>query len=374
MLLFSENTKQDDSLGNSILVVTPDLGRMEKVCEQLSLRDVGTVKQFHGDILQLDQFEDTANTDCIIFDASELDSPDNVIEIIDLQLSKNITKIAFSTKDSLLLAEEFQKKEIQYCHYPTQINRIGSLVLNDTQQSVAIGNSAVRITLLGCKGGVGNSMLSYYAAQFIANKRQSSTLLVQGAFGSRNLDLISKVAISNEVTLLENNLSALYEERSSAWQYYNSVYDNYECIIFDFTAYNAADENIENVLTHTDCLLLVCDRDLSSVRTAKKIIEANNHLMNSNNGVRRIYVCHNQHHSKVNGEISSQEVSGLLGKPVDVTIPFLIKPGDPSLTLNFNGKNHQYLESLCNLLLGRKNKHQEKTSLFDSIKKITGRG
>jgi len=374
MLLFSENTKQDDLSENSILVVTPDATRMEKVCEQLFLRNVGKVKCFCGDIQQLDQYAETANTDCIIFDASQLDSPESIIEIIDLQLSKNVKKIAFSAKDSLLLADEFLKKDIQYCHYPTQINRIGGLLVNKEQQTSTSMNSAVRITFLGCKGGLGNSILSYHAAEFIANKRQSSTLLVQGAYGSRNLDLISKVAISNEVTLLQKNLSALYEERTSAWKYYNSVYDNYECVIFDFPAYNAADENIENVLTHTDCLVLVCDRDLSSVRTAKNIIEANNHLMNSNNGVRRIFICHNQHHSKVIGEISSQEVSGLIGKPVDVTIPYLMKSGDPSLMPNFSGKNSQYLEALCYLLLGKNIRTPVKSSLFDSLKRIIKRG
>lgn len=373
MLLFSENTKIDDIVENSILVVTSDPTKMENVCEQLSMRDVGEIKRFLGNIEQLELCEDTANTDCIVFDASHLDSPDSIIETVNLQLSKNVSKIAFSSKDSLLLADEFEKKGVKYCHYPTQLNRIGSLV-HQTSQEKTYTNNAIRITLMSCKGGVGGSMLSYHAAEYIANKRQSPTLIVQGAYGSQNLDLISKVAISNEVTLLQKNLSGFYEDKSQPWQYGNSVYDNYECIVFDFTAYNAADENIENVLTHTDCLLLICDRDISSARTAKKIIEANNHLMNSNNGVRRLYVCHNQHHGKISGEINTQEISGLIGKPVDVTIPYLAKPGDPSLPLNFSGKNSHYLENLCNLLLGKKTNKSSKVGLFDSIKKIGQRG
>ncbi|MCL9667362.1 hypothetical protein L2C91_03080 [Rosenbergiella epipactidis] len=373
MLLFSENTKVDDVIENSILVVTSDPNKMESVCEQLAMRDVGEIKRFLGNIEQLESCEDTINTDCIVFDASHLDSPDSSIETINLQISKNVNKIAFSTKDSLLLADEFEKKDVRYCLYPTQLNRMGGLV-HQTAQDKTYTNSAIRITLMSCKGGIGGSMLSYQAAEFIANKRQSPTLIVQGAYGSQNLDLISKVAISNEVTLLQKNLSGFYEDKSHAWQYYNPAYENFECIVFDFTAYNAADENIENVLTHTDCLLLICDRDISSARTAKKIIEANNHLMNSNNGVRRLYVCHNQHHGKISGEINTQEISGLIGKSVDLTIPYLTKPGDPSLPLNFSGKNIHHLENLCNLLLGKKGHKPSKTSLLDSIKKIGQRG
>ena len=373
MLLFSENTKIEEVVDYSILVVTPDPSKMESVCEQLAMRDVGEIKRFNGNIEQLESYEGTANTDCIIFDASHLDSPSHAIDIIDLQVSKNVIKIAFSTKDSLLLADEFEKKEVKYCHYPTQLNRLGSLVRLNTQESNN-ANSAIRITLMSCKGGVGSSMLSYYAAEFIANKRQSPTLIVQGAYGSQNLDLISRVSISNEATLLQKNLTGFYEDKNQAWQYDNPTYDNYECIIFDFTGYNAADENIENVLTHSDCLLLICDRDISSARTAKKIIEANNHLMNGNNGVRRLYVCHNQHHGKVSGEINTQEISGLIGRPVDITIPYLAKPGDPSLPINFSGKNTHHLENLCSLLLGKKRNKSSKASLFDSIKKITQRG
>lgn len=370
MLLFSEYTKNDDVAEHTILVVTPDPDKMDKVCEQLAMRDVGEIKRFVGNIDMLELFKDTAHVDCIVFDASQISSPDSATEIIDLQISKNVTKIAFSTTDSLLLANEFEKKNILYCHYPTQLNRLGGLV-NNTHQEKTEGNNAIRITIMSCKGGVGNSMLSYCAAEYIANTRQSPTLIVQGAYGSQNLDLISKVAISNEVTMLQKNLSGFFEDKNHAWQYYNPVYDDYDCIVFDFTAYNAADENIENVLTHTDCLLLVCDRDISSSRIAKKIIEANNHLMKSNNGVRRIYICHNLHHGKISGEISTQEISGLIGKPVDITIPYLIKPGDPSLPINFSGKNSHHLESLCNLLLGKKNINSSSTSLLSSLKKFT---
>lgn len=372
MLLFTDNSQQSDGNERQVLVVTPDPSMMALVCEQLEIRGIGLIKRFANNIEQLDTLEDIAGIDCIIFDASRLESPDAVIELIDLQLSRSVVKVAFSTKDSLVIADNFLKKGIEYCHFPTQINRIGSFVLQQQKQSTTTGH-AIRITLLGCKGGIGTSVLSYHAAEYLARKRQSSTLIVQGSRGSRNLDLISKVAITNEVTLLQNNLYAFYEDHTQPWLYNNPLYEQHECIIFDFTGHNAADENIENILTHSDCLLLICDRNLSSVRTAKKIIEANNHLMNSDNGLRRIYICHNQHHSKVNGEISTQELSGLLGKPVDISIPYLLKSGDPSLPLNFSGKNNIYLEKLCNLLLGRRQTDGKKHGLFDSLKQLTER-
>lgn len=372
MLLFSQNSNQSETIERSVLVVTPDPSMMALICEQLEIRDVGEIKRFSNDIEQLDHIEDIAGVDCIIFDASRLDTPDEIVEKIDLQLSRNVVKIAFSTKDSLIIADNFAKKQIDYCHFPTQLNRIGSLVVQQQHKPAAMSH-AIRITLLGCKGGIGTSVLSYHVAEFLARKRQSSTLIVQGSGGSRNLDLISKVAITNEVTLLQTNLSAIYEDRSYAWHYNNPVYDQHECVIFDFTGYNAGEENIENILTHSDCLLLICDRDLSSVRTAKKIIEANNHLMNSDNGVRRLYICHNQHHGKVSGEINSQEVSGLIGRSVDITIPYLMKTGDPSLPLNFSGKNSQHLEKLCNLLLGKRQTEQPNSGLFDSLKNLMAR-
>lgn len=367
MLLFSSNEKHQQTHAESVLVIAADTQIMDKICEQLAIRDTGDVRRFAGSVSQLENYTEPADVDVVIFAVSETETPESVAQLMELHISRTAIQIAVGLSDSLMLADSYLQQRIFYCHYPSQLNRLGSLIAAKSQPGRDV-NSAVKMAILGCKGGIGTSSLSYFIAEDIARLRQSATLLVQGSGGSRNLDLLSRVSISNEVTLLQNHFFAMYEEKNHAWHFNNPVYDRHQCVIFDFSAYNASDEDIENVLTHSDCVLLVCDRNLSSVRVAKKIIEANTHLQSSNNGIKRLYLCFNQHHPKVSGEVNAREAGDLVGQPADVIVPYLLKAGDPSMTLDFSGKHRGTLESISYLLLGKKRAATEK-SLFTGMRK-----
>lgn len=371
MLLFSSSDKRQDTPTESVLVIAATPSVMEKVCEQLAIRDSGEVRRFTGTVPQLEHYTESANVDVVIFEVTPQDSPESVARLMELHIARTAIQIAVGAQDSLILADSYLQQGIFYCHYPSQLNRIGSLISAKNQPGRDM-TSAVKIAILGCKGGIGTSLLSYHIAEDIARLRQSPTLLVQGSGGGRNLDLISQVSISNEVTLLQNNFFAMYEEKSHAWRFNNSVYDRHQCVVFDFSAYNAADEDIENVLTHSDCVLLVCDRNLSSVRVAKKILEANAHLQSSHNGIKRLYLCFNQHHPKVSGEVNAREAGDLVGQPADVTVPYMLKSGDPSLNIDFSGKQRRVLQNISYLLLGKKK--ELPGSLFSAVKqRLTGR-
>lgn len=369
MLLFSSNEKNQQTDAESVLVIAANSQIMDKICEQLTIRDSGDIRRFVGGVSQLENYTESADVSVVVFEVSDTDTPESVAQLMELHISRTAIQIAIGQRDSLVLADGYLQQRIFYCHYPSQLNRIGALIAAKSQPGRDV-NSAVKMAILGCKGGIGTSSLSYYIAEDIARLRQSATLLVQGSGGSRNLDLISRVSISNDVTLLQNNFFAMYEEKNHAWHFNNPVYDRHQCVIFDFSAYNASDEDIENVLTHSDCVLLVCDRNLSSVRVAKKILEANAHLQSSHNGIKRLYLCFNQHHPKVNGEVNAREAGDLVGQPADVIVPYLLKAGDPSMALDFSGKHRSTLENISYLLLGKRRAISGKsTSLFSGLKK-----
>lgn len=366
MLLFSDTEKQPAQSADRVLVIADHAEVMDSVCEQLAIRNTGEVRQFTGTVSQLEKYTESGNVDMVIFEVSEQDDVEVIAGLLELHVSRSAIQIAIGKQDSLTRADSFMQHGISYCHYPSQLNAIGALLASG-KQPFRDQNSAIRFSILGCKGGIGTSRLSYHIAENIARIRQSPTLLVQGCGGSRNLDLISRVAISNEVTLLQNNFFAMYEEPNHAWFFNNPLYDRHQCVVFDFSAYNASDENIENILTHSDSVLLICDRDLSSIRIAKKIIEANAHLQNSNNGIKRLYLCFNQHHPKINGEVIAREMGDLVGQQADIIIPYMLKAGDPSLSLEVNGKFRPILESMTYLLLGKK-KEITQPSLLSVLK------
>ena len=57
----------------------------------------------------------------------------------------------------------------------------------------------------------------------------------------------------------------------------------------------------------------------------------------------------------------------LVGQQADIIIPYLLKAGDPSLSLEVNGKFRPILESMTYLLLGKK-KELTQPSLLSVLK------
>jgi pilus assembly protein CpaE len=369
MLLFSETGDKNKAPASSAIVATADPEMMEKISEQLLLRSVENIIRCPYSLDNLDQFSFEGNPDYFIVDVQNKTDAKAVSDALFLHASRGAVKVAFGKNDSILLMEAFIKQDIFYLYYPNQLNNLGSII-NNEHKLFTSSREPVKIAVVGCKGGVGASSLSYHIAGEIARRRESGTLLVQGCGGSRNLDMIAKTAITHEVAKLQPHLFAISEDPEEKYHYGNPLFSNYDHIIFDFSGYNAVDEQIEAILTHSDCILLVCDRDLSSVRMAKKLIESNQHLQSDSSGVKRLFLCFNQHYPKVNGAISPEEVNGLAGKNVDITIPFISVAGDPALLLNFNGKHKKTLDALIDLLLGKKggaDKPKNNRSLLDSL-------
>lgn len=369
MLLFTETGDKNKAPASSAVVATANPEMMEKIGEQLLLRSIENIIRCPYSLDNLDQFSFEGNPDYFIIDVENKTDAKHISDLLFLHAPRKAVKIAFGKNDSILLAEEFIKQDIFYLYYPNQLNNLGS-ILNNDKKLFSTSHEPVKISVVGCKGGVGTSSLSYHIAGEIARRRESGTLLVQGCGGSRNLDMIAKTAITHEVAKLQPHLFAISEDPEEKYHYGNPLFSNYDHIVFDISGYNAVDEQIETMLTHSDCILLVCDRDLSSIRMAKKLVESNQHLQSGSSGVKRLFLCFNQHYPKVNGAISPEEVNGLAGKRVDITIPYISVAGDPALLLTFTGKNKKTLDALTDLLLGKKagtDKPKESRSLLGSL-------
>ncbi len=362
MLLFHNEDKkeQDDQLAAVVISSRQDV--MDSVCEQLEVRKVNTISRFELNLESFNAAEIVENTKYIIFFVEQHTDIERFMEKSEFLFPKNVVCIAIGSCDSILLAEKFQTYGIFYIYYPDQLTKLGHILDNELEHP-KWARSSLKISVLGCKGGVGTSSLSYHLATSIVSHRNASLLLVQGAGGTQDLDLIAKSEISNEVVKLQDNLFALYEEHDHAWSYTMPLYDTYDFVLFDHASYNSRPEDIENVLSHSNCVLLICNRSLSSIRNAKKVIAYNQHLQKSNNGVKEIIICFNDNMPKFNSAITKDEAGRLIGQPIDITIPFISNSGDPSQPLSFSGKNKYFLEELKNITLGIKEQKKKKNGM-----------
>ena len=373
MLIFpgAAEKKQDEK--SSSVVISSRQEVLDEVCAQLEVRNLGPIVQQR---VTLDQF-DTAMIEggikYLIFDSGSAEECERFINKIDFFLSKETVCIAIGSSDSLLLAARYQSHGISYVYYhPEQINKLGK-ILDDPAIRVEWGKSSLKICVLACKGGVGSSSISYQLACSLNQQRNASLLLVQGHGGTRNLDLIAKKEISSDVTKLKDSLFALTEQVEHLWNFNLPLYDSYDVVLFDHTIFNAGNVEIESALQHAHSMVLVCNHDLSSIRNAKKIIEYNQHLKNSGSGVKRIILCFNQNQPRASGMINPEEVGSLVGKPVDIAIPFMRGSGEPSMPLQFTGKHKALLQNLTDMTLGRSKKDLSTASPIARFLSRTGR-
>ncbi|WP_147199584.1 hypothetical protein [Pantoea sp. CCBC3-3-1] len=368
MLLFPGTREKKRDLFSLVVVISPRQEVISSVCDQLNVRNLGELSVHQVTLEQFDPQNLAGSISHFIFDIGSSDQGDSFVEKISLFLSKETLCIAIGNSDSLLLAGKYQSQGIHYIYFhPDEIKSLGKILDNPGEQ-VSRSKSSLKIALLSCKGGVGNTSLSFQLAQNLVQQRNVSLLLVQGQGGTRNLDLIARKEIASDVIKIQENLFALAEQSEHAWNFNQPLYDAYDFVVFDHTIYNADNSEIERALHNCHSIILVFHFDLASIRTAKKVIEYNQHLKKSGNRTKRIILCFNQSQPTQNGMINPPEAGNLIGQSVDVAIPFIKNAGDPAMALSFNGKHKKLLQRLTNLTLGSTEKLPPSSALKQLLK------
>ncbi|WP_034916619.1 hypothetical protein [Erwinia sp. 9145] len=372
MLLFQTAKDKSDKEEPISVLISPRSEVIDSVTTQFEMRGAGRLDKYQIGPDAFDTKMLSGEISYFIFDVQSAEECERFLDRIELLLSKETCCIAIGNIDSLLLASALQAKGIYYIFYhPDQMPKLGQILDRQTDR-MQWNRSSLKISMLACKGGVGNSTLSYHLAKKLVQVRQHSLLLVQGAGGTRNLDLIARGDIASDVIKLQENLFALYEQREHRWDFTLPLYETYDFVLFDHTVHNAEVNEIEHALNHTHCVILVCNHDLASVRNAKKVVDYNQHLQNNGSGVKKIFVCFNEAQPRITGAITAQEAGSLIGQPVDIAIPWIKKNGDPASPLEFSGKNSGLIEQLTHLALGRRGNSPQAgsaRSLFSLIRR-----
>ncbi|VEI45939.1 Flp pilus assembly protein, ATPase [Actinobacillus equuli] len=75
-----------------------------------------------------------------------------------------------------------------YFNSETQLTQMVARILGGV--NIPLVRHTIKISVLGCKGGIGASFISSHIAQTIAAEKKVPVLLAQGSNGSQDLDLL----------------------------------------------------------------------------------------------------------------------------------------------------------------------------------------
>ncbi|MBZ8006790.1 hypothetical protein AVBRAN9334_01310 [Campylobacter sp. RM9334] len=346
--MFFKNTN-DKIIKKLILVISLDEIRAKNIKEHLSIKglDVKTLIKNYKDINAKDL---GSNLIAIIIDLGIIKNVNESINILNTILPKDNTCIVFADNDSITIRQEFLNKGLRYLHYETQFNELFYEL--DSQSENKGSFSSIQISVLGTKGGIGTSFIAYLLAKNIYDRFCNKTLLLQGANSSFNIDLFSDISFNTEY--FQDKGICLYKESLEdnfvGFNKYSEHKINF--MVYDQGIYNASKENIELTLSNSDCVVLVINKELASIKKTKEVLETNDFLLSVNQGAKRIILVLNEL-SPIK-TLSIGDIEELLKRKIDLIIPF--KSGIKEVKNNGASKINKAISSLVNLVIGIKEK------------------
>ncbi|EEC9115830.1 hypothetical protein ED093_RS24410, partial [Escherichia coli] len=239
----------------------------EKVCTTLSemLRAAGFshVKCINQDLLKDSEVTFPENAAGVIIDVEKCDKSHNVTTIVQAVVPREVWCCVVGDSDSISLAQSFSRQGIFYFNAKVQTEEL--VTAATTGMTARSPRSTVCVSVLGCKGGIGNTEIAWQLAQKIVQRRSMSTLFVQGPSGSRDLDILVGKKILQDLVQVNKNLDAKRQDSESLPDFSQNIYDKYNFVIFEETINSASKETLRHLAEKSSCLILVLDRSMSSV-------------------------------------------------------------------------------------------------------------
>lgn len=353
MLLFSSTDKSKGVEGQEFVVVISSRPEwMSDVCSQLVLKNIEPLFQINTSFVHADRLELPEYVSAIILDIEKSNDCPQLLNKINTLLPGSAKCLVVGDTDSITLSQQFVAGGVSYLHYPSQLTDVVQNV-KDSSNEIKNRRSAIKISILGCKGGIGNSLISYHVAQHISNKNRVPVLLVQGRGGSQDIDLISDKALEKDISELTTYLSVKPGNSKHSEDFNDKSLERYNFVVFDYPIFNLTKEEIEYILNSSDCVVFVIGHDLASLRVAKSALDVNRFLRTVSSGVKREFTCLNQIRPTANGVLTIGDLSSLLGSEISSHILYQRPPSDPSKPLRFLAKQNVAATALANLVLGQ---------------------
>ncbi|MBM7038384.1 AAA family ATPase [Vibrio ulleungensis] len=345
----------------------------------------------------LKQLTNNEQVEIVILELNESEDVSKEAEKFSHYLPNQASVVVIGKEDSISTIRNLKSLGFYYLFWPVNkqeyIDFFAS-VKENRERSAGISKSrkAKQISFIGCKGGVGTTLLCAETASYFANKKNMSSVVVDNAYQGGNLDIMlgyekfEKRDVrpgSMAVNLDETSAQALLKKQTpmlSVLSLTSSDLENTD--LKDYTktvagyvsqSYNFVFEDVSanasmiyskrDLIDISDCIVLVFTPTVSALRDAAKIKKSLSSTIGEESPLRIITVL-NYTQPEANASINHEDVEKYLDCQVDVVIPFVKKLDQQVLTgkgiVAQRNKASKAIEQLSALILGE----QKKRKLF----------
>lgn len=344
--------KKDGKTKNTIAIISQRAWLIEKVSEKIRLADFNNIKEIDKNIFTTLSVNPPEQTTGMIIDIGNNDDIEKILSLIKNHTPRDCWCLLVGDIDSISIEQQFTDRGILYLNIQSQSSEITQLLLKGIQ--IELERKAFFISVLGCKGGIGTTLLSYHLANEINQIKKSPTLLLQGNQGSQDLDLMTEKKMNAELTEYHKNFDLMFCKDKRFSELDTQTNKKHNFIIFDQSVHNASKENITEYIEQSNCIIILLDNSMISVRVAKEFISIYDRFKRDNRKAIRLIVCLNESRPVTKSMLDTADIQSLLGRPIDIHIPYIHKTKSSLNDQNYFGRRKIKINTLAKNTLGIK--------------------
>ncbi|MDG2957071.1 pilus assembly protein [Bisgaard Taxon 10/6] len=369
MLLLDKN--KANPVGARKIVVLSDCAEMQNNVSQL-LRTGGfeNIEQLKRYFLSENIGFNAEDILGMIVDIKDETDIGLITKHINAIVPQNLWVCAIGTSDSITLAQNLANAGILYFHAGTQLHLMMDKI-SSAKVSLPHTRNTVKICVLGCKGGIGSSLISIHIANQIISNKKVPVLLAQGPNGSQDLDLAFDKKLQGDISKYDEYLDLF---NGIPHKLNDKVTEKYNFIIYDQPIFNIDKDLYPEFFEYSNSFVLVVERRIASLRVAKQFLEQCERIRSRTNQAIRVFICISDHKPKSEKLMAKSDIETLLGTQVDAVIPFIKNTEAKTVMgLNLSKAHKKSFYSLAMKIIGvlsRNNLNNENKSLFIGLYRL----
>jgi len=359
MLIFQQKESDaSDKTDGKFYVISTRRAINEQLCQQFRLVGFNAVEGIERDITHTASLNIPGNANGVVVDIGNNTQVADVFNALQIQIPRQVWCCVVGDSDSIALAQDFAANQIGYFNVSMQQDMIIQAALSGIE--IKNHRTAVSISVLGCKGGVGSTTIAYQLAVEISRLKELPTLFVQGNSGSRDLDLHAGKKMSQDITSLQKNLDLMCSNSNTFPNLQLEGMHQYNFVLFEQSINTADKELLRHLAESSHCIVLVIERSMASVRVARNMIENIELLQRISRTSRRFFICLNDSRPVSMEMLSLSDIKALLNHQIDITFPFSKKKNPAKKRKSRFSPSPSPLNQLTRAVLGQK-KEQNKS-------------
>ncbi|CNI47126.1 pilus assembly protein CpaE [Yersinia vastinensis] len=341
-------SKKENKAKNTIVIISKRKWLIEKVSEKIRLADMNSIKEIDKDIFTVPSVNLPEHSIGVIIDIGNDENIENILNLIKNHTPRDCWCILVGDIDSISIAQQFTERGVLYLNIQSQSDELTQLLLKGIQ--IESERKAFCISVLGCKGGIGTTLLSYHLANEITHIKKSPTLLLQGNHGSQDLDLVTEKKMNDEMSIYSKNLDLMFCKERKLSDIDTQTNKKHNFIVFDQPVHNIKKERITDYIEQSNCIVILFDNSMMSVRVAKEFIVFYERFKRDNKQAIRLILCLNESRPVTKNMLDTTDIRTLLGRSIDIHIPYIYKTKDSLNDHNYFGRKK--INSLAKNTLG----------------------